>query len=114
MRILPENVMGEERRLTLDEALGIRLDPDHPWFRKYIDFAEALVRAANGRFPVGHSPEVGPTDLHGIFRGHTESILDLADEPEKSALLLCTPRRNFQRIHRRALEAGAAVLRRLL
>ncbi len=89
MRILPENVMGEERHLTLDEALRIRLDPNHPWFRRYIDFAQALVRAADGRFPVGHSPEVGPTDLHGFFRGHTESILDLADEPEKSSLLLC-------------------------
>lgn len=89
MRILPENVMSEEQRIALDEALRIHLDPAHPWFRKYIDFAAALVEAADARFPVSHSPEVGPTDLHGIFRGHTESILDLTDEPERSSLLLC-------------------------
>jgi hypothetical protein len=100
MRILPENVMGEERRLTLDESLKVSLDPPHPWLRKYTDFAHALVRASGGRFPVSHSPEVGPTDLHGIFRGHTESILDLADEPEKSALLL----RRFGEIFREFTE----------
>ncbi len=88
LRILPQNVLGEERRLSWSEALGIRLDPDNPWFRRYLEFAGTLVREAGGRFPVSHSPESGPTDLHAVLRGHTESILDLADEPEKSAELL--------------------------
>ena len=88
MRILPQNVLGDEQRRSWDEALRIRLDPDHPWFRKYMEFAATLVRAADGRFPVSHSPEIGPTDLHAVLRGHTDSVLDLADEPEKSAELL--------------------------
>ena len=88
LRILPENVMGEERPLDWDAALAVRLDPESPWFRKYMAFAEALVRRAAGRFPVSHSPEVGPTDLFAMLRGHTESVFDLTDEPERSARLL--------------------------
>jgi hypothetical protein len=88
LRILPQNVLGEEQGLSWGEALRVRLDRDHPWFRKYIEFAEELARAAHGEFPVSHSPELGPTDLHAVLRGHTESVLDLADEPEKSAELL--------------------------
>lgn len=88
LRILPGNVLGEERRLPWAEALAVRLDHDNPWFRKYMDFVELLVKASNGRFPVSHSAELGPTDLHAVLRGHTASILDLTDEPEKSAALL--------------------------
>jgi hypothetical protein len=61
---------------------------ENPWFRKYLEFTDALVRASDGRFPVSHSPEVGPTDLHALLRGHTESVMDLSDEPEKSACIL--------------------------
>lgn len=85
---MPENVLGEERRLSWDEALAIRLDPDNRWYRKCLDYADVLVRSANGAFPVSHSPEIGPTDLHAVLRGHTQSILDLVDEPDKSADLL--------------------------
>ena len=51
-------------------------------------FVQALVTKSNGRFPVSHAPDLGPTDLHAVLRGHNESILDLVDEPEKSAELL--------------------------
>jgi len=88
MRILPQNVLGEEQHLSWDEALKIRLDRGNPWFRKYIEFAEALVRIADGGFPVSHSAEIGPTDLHAVLRGHTQSVLDLTDEPERSAEIL--------------------------
>jgi hypothetical protein len=46
------------------------------------------VQFSAGRFPVSHAAEIGPTDLHAVLRGHTQSLLDLADEPEKSARLL--------------------------
>ncbi len=88
LRLLPQNVLGEERRLSWEDALSVRLDREHPWFRKYMEFAGVLARAADGRFPVSHSPDLGPTDLHAVLRGHGESILDLADEPEKSSQLL--------------------------
>ncbi|UCF90638.1 MAG: hypothetical protein JSW39_20435 [Desulfobacterales bacterium] len=88
VRILPGNVMGEEQLLTWDEALQVRLDPENPWFRKYMEFAQALVEKSQGRFPVSHGPEIGPTDLHAVLRGHNQSILDLMDKPQKSAELL--------------------------
>ena len=88
VRILPENVMGEEQHLSWDEALQARLDHQGPWFRAYMEFAQALVARSNGRFPVSHAPDLGPTDLHAVLRGHSQSILDLMDEPEKSAELL--------------------------
>ncbi|HYW46394.1 MAG TPA: hypothetical protein VE959_26235 [Bryobacteraceae bacterium] len=88
LRILPGNVLGEERNLSLDEALRVELDRDSPWFRKYMEFAEALVRASGGTFPVSHSAELGPTDLHAVLRGPSASVLDLVDQPERSAELL--------------------------
>ena len=88
LRILPGNVPGEERRLPWAQALELRLNCAGPWFRKYVQFLDALVRASAGAFPVSHTAELGPTDLHAILRGHTGSILDLTDEPEQSAALL--------------------------
>jgi len=88
LRILPQNVLGDERKLSWDQAMQVRLDPKNPWYRKYMEFIRALVLAADGRFPVSHEAEIGPTDLHAVLRGHTESIMDLMDAPERSAELL--------------------------
>ncbi len=88
LRLLPENTLGEERHLTWEEALQVRLDHQSPWFKKYIEFVQALVTESGGRFPVSHAPDLGPTDLHAVLRGHSQSIIDLCDEPEKSAQLL--------------------------
>jgi len=88
LRILPENVMGEEQRLSWEQALQARLDSENPWVRKYMAVADALVQRANGRFPVSHGAEIGPTDMHAVLRGHTQSIVDLIDEPDKTAQLL--------------------------
>ena len=88
LRVLPENVMGEEQYLSWDEALRVRLDPDNPWYRKYIELAEALAEVADGQFPVSHGAEIGPTDMHAVLRGHSQSIVDLIDEPEKTSRLL--------------------------
>jgi len=88
LRILPDNVMGEEQHLSWDEALQVQLDHQNPWFRKYMEFGQALVARSNGGFPVSHAAELGPTDLHAVLRGHNDSIMDLMDEPEKSAELL--------------------------
>jgi hypothetical protein len=89
LRVLPENILGEERCLSWPEALAIHLDEsDNPWFRKYLEFVDLLAAASAGRFPVSHSAELGPTDLHALFRGHTQSILDLADCPSESEQML--------------------------
>lgn len=88
LRLLPENVMGDEQKLSWEEALQVNLDFNNPWFTKYMEFTKALIARSRGRFPVSHGPEIGPTDLHAVLRGHTESIMDLMEEPEKSAELL--------------------------
>ena len=88
IRVLPDNVIGEELKLSWEEALAKRFDPENPWFVKYLEFAAALVDRAAGRYPISHGAELGPTDLHALLRGHNESIFDLMDEPERSAELL--------------------------
>jgi hypothetical protein len=80
--------MGEEQNLSWEEAFQVRLDIHHPWFRKYVEFGRALAARSQGLFPVSHNADLGPTDLHAVLRGHSQSILDLTDEPEKSAELL--------------------------
>lgn len=88
IRLLPQNVMGEERRLGWDQILPLRLDRTNPWYLKYMAFVDALVRRAAGEFPVSHGAEIGPTDVHAALRGHTDSIADLIDDPEKTAQIL--------------------------
>ncbi|MGD0223856.1 MAG: hypothetical protein ABSF71_16120 [Terriglobia bacterium] len=88
MRILSDNVMGEEQGLSWEEALRVRLDLHNPWFRKYVEFGQALAVESRGLFPVSHAADLGPTDLHAALRGHSQSILDLTDDPQKSAELL--------------------------
>jgi hypothetical protein len=88
MRVFPDSILGEEQCLSLAQAAALSADHENPWFRKYLEFGHALVRAAGGRFPVSHSAEIGPTDLHGLLRGHTASIMDLADEPERASAIL--------------------------
>ena len=88
VRILPQTIVGEEWGCAWEEALAARLDPDNPWCAKYFEYADALVRLSGGAFPVSHAAEIGPTDLHAVLRGHTRSLLDLVDEPERSEQLL--------------------------
>lgn len=88
IRVLPGNVMGEEQKLTWEQALEVHLDLKNPWVAKYLEFAQALARKADGRYPISHGAELGPTDLHALLRGYTESVLDLVHHPEKSSELL--------------------------
>jgi hypothetical protein len=85
LRILPGNVLAEERALPWEALEQVHLDRANPWFQKYMAFAEALAARARGRFPVSHGALNGPSDLMGGLRGHTQSILDLIEEPERSA-----------------------------
>ena len=88
IRVLPDTVIGEEQKLSWDQALNVSLESENPWLMKYLEFARALVKKADGRYPVSHGAELGPTDLHAVLRGHNESLVDLMDEPEKSSELL--------------------------
>lgn len=83
LRILPGNILGEDRGLTWEEITRVRLDRENPWFKKYVEFARALVEHSGGRYPVSHGAMNGPSDLLAELRGHTQSILDLLEEPER-------------------------------
>ncbi len=88
LRLLADNVLGVEQNLSWDEALAVRLDSEGPWYLKYMELVGALVSAAEGRFPVSHGAEIGPTDIHAVLRGHTQSIIDSVEEPERTQRLL--------------------------
>ncbi|MHB0857258.1 MAG: uroporphyrinogen decarboxylase/cobalamine-independent methonine synthase family protein [Anaerolineae bacterium] len=85
LRILPRSILGEDRRLSWDELAQIHLDHQNPWFIKYVDFLEVLVRRSAGRFPVSHGTLIGPSDLLAALRGHSQSIEDLLLEPEQAS-----------------------------
>ena len=87
--ILPGNVRGSEQCKSWEELETIRLDHENPWFKRYTEFAQALVTRSRGRFPVSHAPMSGPSDQYGLLRGgQVQSIFDLVDEPEKAAKVL--------------------------
>jgi len=64
LRVLPQNILGDERKLSWDEAFAVDLDASNPWYLKSMAFIDALVEGAAGLFPVSRGPEIGPTDLH--------------------------------------------------
>jgi hypothetical protein len=76
----------------------LRLDRENPWFKKYVEFAEALVSHARGRYPVSHGALIGPCDIHGELRGHTQSILDILEEPERAQAALWRATHIFEEI----------------
>ena len=88
LRVLPGTVLGVERTLPWKELENVRLDPESPWFRKYVDFIDSLVRRSAGRFPVSHGALIGPSDIAALLRGHTQSVLDLVESPDRMQRLL--------------------------
>jgi len=88
LRVLTDNVLPEERQLSWDVLTDVRWDSEGEWWQKCTEFFEELIRASDHRFPVSHCPELGPSDLHALLRGHGQSILDLTDEPERASELL--------------------------
>ncbi len=88
MRILPGNVVCEDRLLPWEECLGMKVDLEHPWFRKYVEYTDALIRRAAGRFPVSHGMLMGPLDYAVALRGHEQIVFDMMEEPENAARLL--------------------------
>ncbi len=67
---------------SLDQVDQVRLDPDNPWLRKYLEFTRRLVEISDGRFPVGMPIMRGPSDTAGALMGQTEMIMAMVDEPE--------------------------------
>ncbi len=88
MRVLPGNVVAVDRSLSWEEAETIGMNRESPWYRKYMEFIDVLVRRSAGRFPVSHGTLVGPLDYSVNIRGHEQTVIDLMLEPEPAAALL--------------------------
>jgi hypothetical protein len=100
LRILPGSILEEPQRLPWEQVLAMGLDRENPWFRVYMKCARTLVERAAGRFPVSHGTLLGPTDLLADFRGHTEALYDLVDEPARAGEALWTFARIFREVTR--------------
>src|ERR1039458_8910092 len=55
VRLLPDNILRSEECRPLEEVARLTASHENPWFRKYLEFGSALVRASEGRFPVSHA-----------------------------------------------------------
>ncbi len=102
LRILPGTVLGVERTLAWEDLANLRLDPKNPWFEKYVEFIEALVRRSAGRYPVSHGALIGPCDIAALVRGHTQSVLDLVEAPDPMRRLLRRSGEIFRQISEEA------------
>jgi hypothetical protein len=88
MRVLPGNVVAEDRNLSWEAVEKVGLDHNSPWFKTYTHFIDVLVKRSAGRFPVSHGTLVGPLDYAVSLRGHEQTAVDLMLEPEPAARLL--------------------------
>lgn len=78
-----ESFISKPRKESLDSLAQVRLDPENPWFLKYLEFTKRLVELSDGRFPVGMPIMRGPSDMVGALMGQTEMVFALADEPDR-------------------------------
>ena len=88
LRILPGSILGEPQHLPWEALADVRLDREGPWFKMYVEFIDALVQRSAGRFPVSHATLLGPTDLFAVLRDHSQSVMDVLEEPDRASRLL--------------------------
>jgi len=73
---------------SYENRIPIRLDKRNPWLRKMIEFTQALVQLADGRFPVALPQMRGPLDVLSSLRGAEQMSLDLIERPAEVRQLL--------------------------
>jgi hypothetical protein len=64
---------------------------ENPWLQKLLELMRALVKHADGRYPVAPTLMRGPSDMLAAMRGAAQLPLDLIDFPDimKRAINLC-------------------------
>ena len=98
LKILPGSALAEEEHRTWEEIENIVIGQENPWHEKYMEFAEILSRRADGRYPISHGTLIGPSDILAALRGHTQSLLDLLEEPERVQHVIMQFARIFESI----------------
>lgn len=61
----------------------VKFDASNAWFRKLIEFSEALAAHASGRYPVGNPILRGVSDMVAAIMGPTRMVYELLDRPER-------------------------------
>lgn len=61
----------------------LRIDPDHPWFARYVKQLDAFVRAARGKFAVSHFILINGLNFVFELVGATNTYLSLLECPER-------------------------------
>ncbi len=62
---------------------NLRLDEDHPWFRRYLEQLEIYVEGAGDRFGLSHFILVDSLNFVFELFGATRTYLELFDHPER-------------------------------
>jgi hypothetical protein len=88
MRVLPGNVVAEPMDLSWEEIDKIGFDKNAPWYKKYIEFTDVLVKRAGGRYPISHGMLNGPIDYAVSLRGHEQIAVDMMLDPEPAKALI--------------------------
>ncbi|MEA1951695.1 MAG: hypothetical protein U9N87_09935, partial [Planctomycetota bacterium] len=66
----------------------IQLTPDNPWLRKLIEFTQAMVELADGRFSVAVPQMRGPLDTLAAMRTPQQMCMDMIECPQEVDRLL--------------------------
>ncbi len=83
VEISGDSIWGRERDADWEELDGLSLEGNNPWFKKYLEFLEALVGNAEGEYPISQPILRGITDLVGALRGNNQALIDTMEAPER-------------------------------
>lgn len=87
-----------------EKAPEIPTPEGQEWLEKLLEFTEALVMRAGGRYAIGPTLMRGSSDLAAAVRGHTEMIYDMYDHPEELRRLIDLGTEQVIEVNRRQLE----------
>jgi hypothetical protein len=83
VEISGESIWAREQNADWGVLEGLSLEENNPWLQKYLEFLDALVRNADGEYPVSQPILRGITDLVGALRGNTEALIDTLESPDR-------------------------------
>ena len=83
VEISGESIWARERNADWGVLERLSLEQNNPWLQKYLEFLDALVRNADGEYPVSQPILRGITDLIGALRGNTEALIDTLESPDR-------------------------------
>ncbi len=79
----PGSLWAEPYLDNLSERSRIRFDPKDPWLRKLVEFTQAMVQFADGRFPIALPQMRGPLDTLAAMRSPERMCADLIETPDE-------------------------------